>query len=346
MSRSLAIVSLSLLVGLAWSGNSSAQDEVFGAKGTAKRGTITTITKDQIGMTEKGVPQNFPVKEIMKVRFAAEPNELRVARDKALAGQYEDAVENLDKIDASKLPAEGIKQDYDYYKAYCAAKLSLGEDAEKQKAAAAAMISFVKDNRDSYHFYEASQILGDLAAALGNYDRAATFYAELAKAPWPDYQQKATVLGAQTLMAAGKYPEALAKFEQVLNSSAATGDTAEHKLDATIGKAQCLAGTGKPAEGIKMLKELIDSQESTEVRLFGRAYNALGACYVRAGNNKEALWAYLRTDLIFNSDPETHAEALYRLTKLWTDEKQPDRAKRARETLQGDYGSSRWANMK
>ena len=86
-------------------------------------------------------------------------------------------------------------------------------------------------------------MLGDLAVALGKFDMASGFYGELAKAPWPEYQLKAVILESHALMAAGKYPEALAKFEQVINSSLTTREITEQKMYATVGKAQCLAAT-------------------------------------------------------------------------------------------------------
>ena len=147
-------------------------------------------------------------------------------------------------------------------------------------------------------------------------------------------------------MAAGKYPEALAKFEQVISTGAATNEGNEQRLFATIGKAECLAATGQAAAGIKLLEEIIDNQDSSDAKLFGRAYNALGACYAKSSKPKEAVLAYLHTDLLFNSDSETHAEALYRLSKLWGDINQPDRAKRVREALQNNYPDSRWATRK
>ena len=41
--------------------------------------------------------------------------------------------------------------------------------------------------------------------------------------------------------------------------------------------------------------------------------------------------------------PNAHAESLYHLTKLWGDINQPDRGKRARDSLQNSYPTSRWA---
>jgi tetratricopeptide (TPR) repeat protein len=296
-------------------------------------------------MTASGIPRSFEVKDIVKVTFGAEPDALRAAREKVLAGDYEAAQAQLAKIDMAKVTTEPVKQDIDFYQALCMAKLALGEQAEKPKAASL-MFKFKKENPNSYHFFEAVQVLGDLSVALGRFDMASGFYGELAKAPWQEYQLKAVILESHSLMAAGKYPEALAKFEQVINSSLTVGEITEQKMYATVGKAQCLAATGKADAGIKLLEEIIAGQDSSDGKLFGRTYNALGACYAKAGKPKDAVLAYLHTDLLFNSDADAHAESLYYLSKLWGDINQPDRGKRARDTLQNSYPTSRWAQMK
>jgi tetratricopeptide (TPR) repeat protein len=320
-------------------------DQVFGLKGTPTRGTITTITAAQVKINASGVPRTFEVKDVLKVTFGDEPDALRAARDKVLAGDYEAAQGQLAKIDMAKVTVEGVKQDIEFYQALCLAKLALGGQGETSKAAGL-MVKFKRDNATSYHYFESLQVLGDLAVALGSFDRASEFYGDLGKAPWPEYQLKSVILESHSLMAAGKYAEALTKFELVINSSLTVGEITEQKMYATVGKAQCLALTGKPDAGIKLLEEIIAGQDSSDEKLFGRTYNALGACYAKAGKPKDAVLAYLHTDLLFNSDADAHAESLYYLSKLWGEITQPDRGKRARDTLQNTYPTSRWAQMK
>jgi hypothetical protein len=70
----------------------------------------------------------------------------------------------------------------------------------------------------------------------------------------------------------------------------------------------------------------------------------MGQCYLKSNKPKDALLAYLHTDILFYGDPESHAEALYYLDKLWQQVDRPERALQARKLLQQRYRGSVWAN--
>jgi hypothetical protein len=106
-----------------------------------------------------------------------------------------------------------------------------------------------------------------------------------------------------------------------------------------------LAETGKADEAIKQLQELIRKNDPQDAVLFARAYNALGRCYLKQNKPKDALLALLHTDVLFYSDADAHAEALYHLSKLWNEVNKSDRALAARTTLRERYAGSVWATL-
>jgi len=343
MNRSL--LALSLLAALSVPAVARAQnDQVFGKSGTPTRGTITAVSPTKVTIQATGASLEFDTKDILKVTFGDEPAEIRTGRDRALAGQYEDCLDELKKVDTSAINNDVIRQEVGYYAAYCQGHLALSGGGDKT-AAADLMKSFIGQNRGTFHFYEGGELLGDLNFASGEFTQAATFYGLIANAPWPEYQLRAKVLQARSQAAAGSYAEALPVFEEVLSSGLNTPEAAEQKLQATVGRAVCLAATDRADEGIKIVQDLIAKNDPNDANLYGRAYNALGACYEKAGKTKEALLAYLHTDVLYFTNRQAHAEALYHLSKLWDQVNKADRAVKARSLLQSRYPGSRWATM-
>jgi tetratricopeptide (TPR) repeat protein len=253
-------------------------------------------------------------------------------------------LEELKKVAVDQIANDVIKQEVGYYTAFCLGKLALTAGGDKA-VAIDQLKNFIGANRSTFHFFEGVQVLGDLNFAAGQYPAASTFYGLLANAPWPEYKMRASVLQARSQAAGGAHAEALAAFEQVLSSGLSTPEAMEQKMHATVGKAVCLAATGKQDEGIKLVEDMIAKNDPSDAALFGRAYNALGACYQKAGKPREALMAYLHTDVLFFADREAHAEALYNLSKLWESVNKADRAVQARGTLTTRYPGSRWATM-
>ena len=223
--------------------------------------------------------------------FAEDPPELRRARDDIATGQLEQALEALKRIDAGRITRDFVRNDLRYYLAYCEGRLALTGGGDKT-AAASAMLEFVKQNPNSYHFYEAAELLGDLAMATENPENALKYYAAIGRAPWPEYQLRAALLEAAALTALSRYAEALTRYESVLASTIDTPESLRQKLIAQSGKAVCLAENGRADEGIALLEEMIAKNDPGDADLFGRIYNALGRCQLKADRPQESLMAF------------------------------------------------------
>jgi tetratricopeptide (TPR) repeat protein len=168
-------------------------------------------------------------------------------------------------------------------------------------------------------------------------------YAELAKAPWPEYQMRAAVAIGRTLQLQDKHAEAVQKFDSVLKMSDDNDAAKAQKLSATLGKAVSLAATSPVDDAVKMIEDVIQNADPEQKEIQAQAYNALGTCYEKAGKSKDALLAFLHVDLLYNTVPDAHAEALSHLIPLWSAVGQEARAREARQTLQEKYANTRWA---
>jgi tetratricopeptide (TPR) repeat protein len=319
-------------------------DQVFPVKGAPIKGSVSDMTKDTVSLDMSGVSRPFQVNEIVRITFVDEPSELSNARNAVTQRNYSLALQELKKLDGQPQDRPVIAADIGYYRALCLARLAMTEGGDKA-AALKALLDWVKANPNNYHFYQAAEALGDLAVASGDYGEAARFYGGLSNAPWGDYQMRGNNAVGRALVAEKKFPDALQKFDAVIASELTTPEASEQKLLATVGKAVCLAETGQADQGVAMLNDIIKDNDPSDVALFARTYNALGNCYLKMSRPKDAIQAFLHTDILFYADGESHAEALYRLSKLWNDVNRSDRAVQARNTLRERYAGSVWASM-
>jgi tetratricopeptide (TPR) repeat protein len=302
------------------------------------------MTKDEVTLEVSGVGRRFPVNEVLRISFEGEPNELANVRNAVAQRNYPQAQVELKKLDGEQPENRFVVADIAFYRALCAARLAMSEGGDKP-AASKLLLEWARANPNNYHFYLAAEVLGDLAVASGQYGEAAKYYGSVASAPWPEYQLRGNNAVGRSLVAEKKFSEALGKFDAVLASELTNAEALEQKQFATVGKAVCLAETGQAEEGISMLNDVIAKNDPKEVALFARTYNALGNVYLKQSRPKDALRAFLFTDILFYADAESHAEALYHLSELWNDVNKSERAVQARNTLRERYPGSIWASL-
>src|SRR5438105_4619112 len=191
-------------------------DQIFPqpGKGTLARGTILDngMRKNEDVLDVMGEPRKFPVNEILRITFSDDTTDLNAARTAVFQRNYNHALQSLHKVDPQRLTREFVRQDYEFYKALCLAKLAMTEGGDKS-AAITAMLNFAKAAPENYHFYEAAEMLGDLAMASGKYADAAKYYTPIASAPWSDYQLLANYSVGRALIGEKQFDQALEKFE-------------------------------------------------------------------------------------------------------------------------------------
>ena len=294
----------------------------------------------------KGAPgsRTVAVNQIKSIAFDGEPAELAQARVSVGNGAFAKAIALLDKIDAGKLKRDFIKQDVEFYQAYAAAKLALGGEGEIVDVGRK-LNTFSKSYPNNYHYLETSELMGDLLMASGRFENAQKQYAELAKAPWPDYKMRSAVAAGRSLQAQSKHAEAIQQFDAALAIADDSADAQHQKQAATLGKAVSLAETDKLNEAVAVIEKVIESADPNQKELHARAYNALGTCYEKGKKDKDALLAFLHVDVLYSTVPEAHAEALSHLVPLWKAVGQEERSREARELLQQKYAASRWAKQ-
>ena len=299
-------------------------------------GKVTKMSALEVTVETGAVQKPVPVNQIEVIYYENEPTMLKSVRAAIAAGRYEDALSTIEKIPADSVSRNEVKQDIEFYTALCGAKMALGGNGDI-KAAGGVMSDFVRGNSGNYHYFEGCLVVGDLLVAIGSFDTAETYYGQLAKAPWPDYQMRAGVAVGRAKLAGGKAPEALKSFQAVLDTPGQGAAADSQRLAATLGKARCLAEAGNPAEAIKLVQGVIDNASAEELQLHAQAYNALGAAHRKAGRTKDALLAFLHVDVLYFAASAEHVEALRNLAELWNEVQKPERAIAAAQTLKERY---------
>lgn len=320
-----------------------AQTDRVRTKSGSQTGEVKKISPLGVVIVRGGRETPVSVADIRSIQFGGEPSELTQARVNALSGAYEKALTKLGEVSLAGVRRDGIKQDVEFFKAYCAAKQALMGDGSL-KDAGSQLNSFLNANRQSYHYLEATELIGDMLVALGNNAAAVKKYEVLARSNIPAYKVRSAVLVGKALQAEGKHDEAIARFSQ---AEAMAGDSAADKtqlLAAQLGRAVSLGAAGKADEGAELVRSVIAEADPEEEDLHAEAYNALGGCYLAAGQTKEALFAYLHVDLLYDARPAAHAEALYHLGNLWDAIGQSTKAREARQDLKERYAASQWAS--
>ncbi|QDT69774.1 hypothetical protein MalM25_27150 [Planctomycetes bacterium MalM25] len=316
-------------------------DVVRLVSGRSQTGEVTRVTRDAVTLERRGKPTVVPVEQIRAVLFEDEPSTLGQARLNVASGGYETALDALRPLAASA--GDGlVGQEIKFYTAFCQARLAIAGQSDA-KTAGRLLSSFVKNHGDSFHYYEAVESIGDLYVSLGAHDRAIRMYALTAKSPRLPIKLRAALLAGKASQAAGDNAKAIQRFDAVINAKGDSPLLTPLRRDARLAKATALAASGQLDGALTILGEVLERADENDVAINAAAYNALGRCYDAADRPTDALFAYLHTDLLFDSDQASHAEALARLADLWEEAGKPDAARDAADRLRRQYAATRAA---
>ena len=320
------------------------KDQIYliSSPGDSVKGLIDSITKNEVTVRVKGVPRKWAANDVLRVQFVDSPTEVLQASAMFRKGQLKDARVELAKVNLDAIQNDFVKQDIAYMLAAIDAHSALAGDGDKIQAGSV-LVTFLQQHADSYHYYKVVELFGDLAYAVGSFDKAAEQYTILTTSPWTALQIKGTLRLANSTVGKGEFANALVMFEKVAAVQATTPLMQLTVSEAKAGQARCLGETGKAVAGIALADKLIkDNDPKTQKQLFAQAYNAQGVCYRSNKQPKDAILAFLHTHLIFNESADAHAESLYHLSQLWNEVSKADRTQDSKRLLREKYAGTFW----
>ncbi|MCX7401801.1 MAG: hypothetical protein NTY87_01550 [Planctomycetia bacterium] len=345
----IVLLCIAIVVGVSSSLFAQVPDRVISTDGSEATvsGKIIAITPNGVEVEEKnGSIKPVSVEKIREIQFAGEPPSLKNARLMLARRRPTEALKELLKIESGELEGaeEFIRDEVDFVKAASTGRAALESGASPVESGKL-VGEFLTKHANSHHFYPMQELYGDLLARLGKFDLAQEAYAKLAKGP-PALRVKAAAANAGMLYDQEKYAEAYKEFENAMQIQVDPKDegSMSQRRAAELGKAKCLARQRKPDEAIKLIQAIIKQSNPEDKELLGKAYAVLGVTYRSiTGKDQDALISFLTVDLVYNTLPETHAEALFNLAELWESGKFPERAREAKQNLETAYPGSAWA---
>lgn len=311
-------------------------DRVYPITGSAVTGTVVDVRPDGIVLKTGSNNRAFRIDEISKVTFEGDPPQLTRGRDFAVNGEYQSALDQLKQLDIAGISREYVAADAAYYLVAAQGRLALAGQADKE-AAANGLRAFAGKFSTSWHFFEAAELLGDLATASGDFAGASKFYSALSRSRSPIVKSRADYLSAVSASRQGNVSEAIAGFDKVLAEKLDTAAGLRLQTLARAGRAIATAQMGNGKEALEEANKLIADLNPEDSELAAKLYNARGAANAALNDPEAALLDYLHTHLLFSSVSDAHAEALGQLVKLWPKVNKPERAAEARQELQSKY---------
>jgi tetratricopeptide (TPR) repeat protein len=309
---------------------------VKGAIGGRVRGTIQSESPSEVVVKLGNTLTNVPVGDIASVHYDGQPASLALAEAKESANQLAEAADLYKRAAADAAGKPLIEQAARFRQAQLIAELAMS-DPSRAAEAVALLDAAVKAFPNGRHVVAALDALARLQLQRGDFAAVERTIADMARLP--QSADRAAVLRARLFDKKGDHDKAIAEYDRLIQASEAGS---VRQREARLAKAESMVAAGKFAEAEADLRAVIRAAPAEDFQAQSAAYNALGDCLRAAGKPKDALVAYLHTDLLYSKDKEQHPRALAQISRLWRELKRDDRADEAWNRLKQDYPQSPW----
>lgn len=306
------------------------------AIGGRVRGQVQSESPAEVVVKLGATATSVPVDQIVSIRYDGQPATLQLAETREAAGQLAEAAELYRKAAGEAEGKPFVLQAALYHEAAALTELALVEP-DRIKDARDKLTRFVQSYPTSRHTVPAREGLAKLQVAAGDFKAAESNIADLAKLPGA--AERAAVLRARLLARRGSHAEAISELDRLI---AGFPDRSVRRREAKLAKAESLVGLKNYKEAEGLVREVIQAAPAEDAAAQAAAYNVLGDCLRAANRPKDALLAYLHTDLLYAKDKEEHPRALFQIEKLFRQLKQDGRADEYAQRLRQEYPRSPW----
>jgi tetratricopeptide (TPR) repeat protein len=238
-----------------------------------------------------------------------------------------------------KAPLPAASRQIEYKIAYLQALKAEIEGKDQVLLAVVLLKDFKTKHPKCWQLSHALLALAKLQFEQKSYEDAEATLDELAKADVSEgTRQDAEVRVARMSLEAGKYAEAQKKLVALAAKLPKDSFLAQR---ARMTQAECLVGLKNFDAAQQMLKKFLTETKDSDLK--AAAYNTLGYCYYEKGKAAEqpellrdARWAFLWVDVVYNQNKVEHAKALYYLYHVFGRLNDRDRAQECWDALVND----------
>ncbi len=310
------------------------------AIGGRVRGQIESESPTEVVIAVAGAQVKIPIEQIASVRYDGQSASFQLAESRETGGQLAEAADLY-----RKAATESAEKPLPLRAALAREALVLTDlaliEPERMKDAQDRLKAFIQKYPSSRQITLARDALVRLQLHAGDTAAAAATIAELARNP--QSAERAAVLKTKLLVRQEKYTEASAELDRLI---AAAPKNSARRRAALLAKAECLAGMKDFKKAEQVAREVIAETPAEDAEAQAPAYNTLGDCLRAANRPKDALLAYLHTDLLYSKDREEHPRALFQIASLFRFLKQDAHADEFLQRLKREYPKSPWLNAK
>lgn len=305
------------------------------APGGLIRGQITAESPTEIKIKPAvGAEQAIPLGQIATVTYDGAGQSYAQAELKENSNQLSEAAELFKKAAAENSTKKFIAGSAKFRRANILTDIALASPS-KAKEAITELEAYVQSYPDGRFLGTALESLIRLHLLSGDAAKAQLALGQI-KDKVPGSADRVTILEAKILTKSGKIDEAIAALDKAIGAAKGSPKAREAKL----AKAEALAAQKKFDEALAAVQEVIKESPPEAFEIQAVAHNTLGDCYRAAGRPKDALIAYLKTDILFDKDKEQHPRALAMLEQLFRELKVDVRADEIHDRLKQLYPQS------
>jgi tetratricopeptide (TPR) repeat protein len=285
------------------------------------------VVKPNVGKDKKTIAVGDVIDVVYDMPAKVRLGGLNATLDAEDKGQLDKALEGYktmlpDLADAKYAPA---KRHVEYKVAALTATIA-EQKGQELNLAAETLAEFMKHHKDAWQVVPAGKQLGRIQMTREKFDEAGKVFEDLAKLDGltEATKQELELFSIDALIRAGKAGDAEKRLEAAVKSLAADDPQRPRLQVYLIG---CKAGNADAKAAEAAEKELQTVIRGTaDPKLKALAFNTLGDCYVAAQRLDDAKFAYLMVDVVLNQDAGEHAKAVERLSKVFRELKDDQRA--------------------